>query len=168
MEIMIRAEETKDIAHVQDILRAAFPTDVESRLVDALRANGKAIISLVAVNSNEVLGHILFSPVSTTPPSDAKGLGLAPVAVDPDFQLQGIGAKLIQEGLRRCEDLGYDYCVLLGAPDYYHRFGFQKASMFGLQNEYGVDHEFMVIRFSNHQPAPGMVRYAPEFARFSV
>jgi putative acetyltransferase len=168
MQISIRAEEAKDIDQIREVLQGAFPTPAESKLVDVLRANGKAIISLVAVNGIEVLGHILFSPVSTTPPSNTKGLGLAPVAVHPEVQSQGIGLKLIREGLRRCEDLGYDYCVLLGAPDYYQRFGFQRASMFGLQNEYGVDHEFMVILFSNRQPAPGMVHYASEFAQFSV
>ena len=106
MDIQIRSEEAQDIEQVRDIVRAAFPSDVESRLVDALRENGKAIISLVAVKCNEVLGHILFSPVTTTPPGDGTGLGLAPVAVRPDAQLQGIGSKLIDEGLRLCKELG--------------------------------------------------------------
>jgi putative acetyltransferase len=66
-----------------------------------------------------VLGHILFSPVSTTPPSDAKGIGLAPVTVRPEVPAQGIGSQLIREGLHRCETLGYDYCVVLGDPKYY-------------------------------------------------
>lgn len=167
METKIRKEETKDIKQVREILRAAFPTDEESRLVDALRANGKAVISLVAVRAEQVLGHILFSPVSTTPPGEAKGIGLAPVAVHPDVQSQGIGSRLIHEGLRLCEELGYDYCVVLGDPKYYQRFGFEKAGTFGLQNEYGVDDEFMIIGFSG-DTVQGLVRYAPEFAMFSV
>jgi putative acetyltransferase len=142
-------------------------TDAESKLVDALRANGNAIISLVAVNGDEVLGHILFSPVSTTPPSDAKGIGLAPVAVRPQVQSQGIGSQLIREGLRLGEELGYDYCVVLGGPKYYQRFGFEKASPFGIRNEYGVDDEFMIIRFSERGVA-GLVQYAYEFAVFFV
>ena len=168
MESTIRDEETKDIEQVQQIVRAAFHTDVESRLVDALRTNGKAIISLVAVEEERVLGHILFSPVSTSPPNEARGLGLAPVVVQPDVQLQGVGSALIREGLHRCRELGYDYCVVLGDPNYYGRFGFEKASQFGLRNEYGVDAEFMVIRFSEIEPPHGLVRYAPEFALFSV
>lgn len=84
MKFNIRNEKAKDIEQIHSILRAAFPTDLESKLVDLLRANGKAIISLVAVNGDEILGHILFSPVTTSPPSDAKGIGLAPVAVRPD------------------------------------------------------------------------------------
>jgi putative acetyltransferase len=167
MEIEIRSEEAKDIEQVREVVRAAFPTDVESRLVDALRKNGKAIVSLVAVRGNEVLGHILFSPVSTTPPNEAKGTGLAPVAVRPEVQSQGIGSQLIREGLRICKERGFDYCVVLGAPEYYGRFGFKKASILGIRNEYGVDDEFMLIRFSDCGVA-ALVQYAPEFGIFSV
>ena len=167
MEFRVRNEEARDIEQVRDVLRAAFPTEAESKLVDALRANGKAIISLVAVNGDEVLGHILFSPVSTTPSSEARGIGLAPVAVRPDAQSQGIGSQLIREGLLLCKELGYDYCVVLGNPKYYQRFGFEKASAFGVANEYGMDEEFMLVRFSDRKVV-GVVKYAREFAQFSV
>jgi putative acetyltransferase len=95
MEINIRDEERKDMEQVREVIRAAFPKDSESKLVDALRANGKAMISLVAVKGETILGHILFSPVTTTPPMEAKGIGLAPVAVRPESQSQGIGSRLI-------------------------------------------------------------------------
>jgi putative acetyltransferase len=167
MEIKIRKEEAKDIGQVREIVRAAFPTEAESKLVDALRKNGKATISLVAVNGEELLGHILFSPVTTAPPSNARGIGLAPVAVRPDVRSRGIGSELIREGLSRCEELGFDYCVVLGDPNYYRRFGFEKASAFGIRNEYGVGEEFMVLHFSERR-APGLVQYASEFALFSV
>jgi putative acetyltransferase len=167
MEIKIRKEEDKDIAQVQEIMRAAFPSDAESKLVDALRTNGNAIVSLVAADAEEVLGHILFSVVTTAPTSDAEGIGLAPVAVRPDVQSQGIGSQLIREGLRLCKELGYDYCVVLGDPDYYQRFGFERASPFGIHNEYRVDHEFMIIHFSDRSVA-GLVQYGAEFARFSI
>jgi putative acetyltransferase len=168
MDSNIRNEEPKDIEQVSAILKAIFPSEAESKLVDALRRNGNALISLAAVKHDDVLGHIVFSPVSTTPPSEAKGIGLAPVAVRPEVQSQGIGSQLIQAGLRRCQELGYDYCVVLGNPEYYRRFGFEKASHLGLQNEYGVDDEFMTIRFSNVELAHDLVKYAPEFALFSV
>lgn len=167
MNINIRNEETKDIEQVRAILRSAFPGDAESKLVDLLRTNGKAIVSMVAVENDEVLGHILFSPVTTAPPTVAKGIGLAPVAVRPDVQSQGIGSQLIREGLRRCKELGFDYCVVLGAPEYYHRFGFEKASQFDIHNEYGVDDEFMILQFSDRK-AVGLVQYAREFAELSV
>ena len=167
MDIKIRHEEENDIEQVRNIVQMAFPSEAESRLVDALRANGKTTISLVAVNGDEVVGHTLFSAVATTPPTEATGIGLAPVAVRPDAQSQGIGSRLIREGLRICQQLGFDYCVVLGSPEYYGRFGFEKASPFSIRNEYGVDDEFMVIRFSERGVA-GLVRYAPEFAMFSV
>lgn len=173
MDFTIRNEESKDIQQVREILKATFPTDAESKLVDMLRTHGKAIISLVAARGDQVLGHILFSPVTTAPPSEAKGIGLAPVTVRPDVQSQGIGSQLIRAGLRLSNDLGYDYCVVLGNPKYYQRFGFEKASKFNLQNEYGVDDEFMVIGFAGHEfpqreMARGTVKYASEFALFSV
>jgi putative acetyltransferase len=112
-------------------------TDAESKVVNAIRANGNAVISLVAVAEGKVVGHILFSPVATHPPTPEKGLGLAPVAVLPEFHSQGIGSQLIRAGLEQCRELGYDYAVVLGGPKYYMRFGFEKASDFGLQNEYG-------------------------------
>ncbi len=73
MDLQIRNEEIRDIDQVREILKATFPSDAESKLVDALRTNGKAIISLVAAKDAQVLGHILFSPVTTTPPSECKG-----------------------------------------------------------------------------------------------
>jgi putative acetyltransferase len=167
MDYVIRKEEEKDHQQVREIVQAAFPSEAESKLVDALRANGKAIISLVAVHGEEVLGHILFSPITTTPPSEAKGIGLAPVAVKPVCQSRGIGSQLIRDGLELCQQLHYDYCVVLGSPEYYGRFGFRKASEFDLQNEYGVDDEFMVIQFTDSR-ARGLVRYAEEFSMFSV
>lgn len=168
MDIYIRKEGLDDIERVREALRSAFPTDAESRLVDALRLNGQAVISLVVAHQDRVCGHIFFSPVSTTPPDELKGIGLAPVAVLPDLQSQGIGSALIREGLRICQQRGYDYCVVLGNPEYYRRFGLEKASQFGLQNEYRVDEEFMIIRFSGYQPVPCLVRYTSEFGLFSV
>ena len=167
MKITIRNEEPKDIDQVRAIVCAAFPTEAESKLVDALRANGTAIISLVAVNDAEVLGHIMFSPVTTAPPTNAKGIGLAQVAVRPDMQSQGIGSQLIREGLRLCRDLDFDYCVVLGNPKYYGRFGFKRAIEAGIRNEYGEDEAFMCISFTDCA-VTGLAQYAPEFAQFSL
>ena len=167
MEIIYRNEVERDHQQIRDLVRSAFPTDAESKLVDALRENGKTIISLVAVRGDEVLGHILFSPVTTTPLGNARGIGLAPVAVKPGFQSQGIGSRLIGDGLRLCNILAYDFVVVLGSPKYYARFGFKKASDFDLQNEYGADDDFMIMSFTARAPC-GLVQYVPEFVLFSV
>ena len=167
MNIFIRPEQPKDIPVIHALNASAFRTDAEARLVDALRANGKAIYSYVAVDEQDtVLGHVLYSPVTTPLPSH--GLGLAPVAVKPEFQNQGVGSKLIRASLVEVKTDGYDFIVLLGSPEYYHRFGFQTASAFGLQNEYGVDDEFMVLNLSGMELPGGLVRYMEEFGMFSI
>ena len=167
MEYIIREEQAGDVDQVRALLLAVFPTEAESKLVDALRANGKAVISLVAVSGEEVAGHILFSAVTTSPPGAAKGIGLAPVSVLPGSQGQGIGSQLVLAGLQLCRQLEFDYCVVLGSPQYYQRFGFDTAGRHGLENEYGADAEFMVVQFTSKRAA-GLLRYAPEFAMFSV
>jgi len=167
MQIIIRPELPEDYASVEAIHTAAFRTDAESKVVNAIRENGNATISLVAVTDENVVGHILFSPVHTHPPTPEKGLGLAPLAVLPAHQKQGVGLQLIRAGLEQCRELGYDYAVVLGGPNYYMRFGFEKASTFGLRNEYGVDDEFMVLKFKV-LPAGGLVKYTAEFSQFSV
>jgi putative acetyltransferase len=167
MDYIIREEQPQDVEQVRFLMRAAFSTEAESKLVDTLRSNGKAIISLVGVCGEDVLGHILFSPVTTSPPGEAKGIGLAPVAVLPSVQSQGIGSNLILAGLQLCRSFGYDFCVVLGSPEYYQRFGFEAAQEYGLENEYGAGEEFMVLHFTD-QVAAGLVQYAPEFALFSL
>ncbi len=167
MNIFIRPEQPKDIPIIHALNALAFPTDAEARLVDALRANGRAIYSFVAVDEQDtVLGHVLYSPVTTPLPSH--GLGLAPVAVQPELQGQGVGSKLIRASLTEIKADGYDFIVLLGYPEYYHRFGFQTASAFGLQNEYGADEEFMVLNLSGREFPRGVVQYSAEFGLFFV
>ena len=94
-----------------------------------------------------------------------RALGLAPVAVLPRAQRRGAGSQLIAAGLARAAALGYDFVVVLGEPDYYHRFGFATASRFGLANDYGVDEPFMALALhaDGLRGASGVVSYQPEF-----
>ena len=142
---------------------AAFPTDAEARLVDALRDARRAVLSLVAEHDGQVVGHVLFSPMHS---NRGQGLGLAPVAVLPRDQRQGIGAALIRAGIEACRAAGFDYVVVLGDPGYYRRFGFRRALDLGLQNEYGAHDEFMVLelRLGGLAGVAGMVKYCSEFA----
>ena len=164
--VQIRDEQPRDVASIQRVHREAFGGDVEVRLVDLLRERHKALVSLVAVMHSEVVGHILFSPVTIGDAgSSVRSAGLAPVAVLPDAQKTGIGSSLIREGLDRCRRIGYGVVVVLGDPAYYSRFGFRAATAVGLQNEYGVGDEFMVLELTDGavDEVSGLVRYAPEF-----
>ncbi len=153
-----------DLDAIHRVHAAAFETDAEARLVDALRANGTLIVSLVAEVDGGIAGHIAFSPV-TVDGKDVGGIGLAPVAVLPAHQREGIGGALIRAGIAECERLAYGFVVLLGHPEYYPRFGFVKASSFNLGNEYGADDAFMAYEIKNGAiPAGGgLIRYAAEF-----
>ncbi len=165
--ILIRSEALEDIPAIHRLnMRAFGDRPNEARLVDLLRAAGKAVLSLVAVSEGEVVGHVLFSLVTLDPPNAGfNGVGLGPVTVSPEFQQQGIGAKLIGEGLDRCRQMGYEIVVVLGDHHYYSRFGFKRASDFGLGNEYHADEHFMALELKEGalHGLRGMVKYAPEF-----
>jgi putative acetyltransferase len=159
----IESESAADLAAIHAVHTAAFPTRLEADLVDALRANGHAIVSLVARVDDVVVGHVLLSPVTISRDGAviAHGLGLAPVAVLPSHQGRGIGAALIRAALQRATA---PFCVVLGDPAYYTRFGFVRALDHGLMNEYGVDAELMVLGAA----PPGLVRYSPELSSISA
>lgn len=165
--LLIRPEQSADIPAIHEVVaqafQQAFGSTAEADLVDQLRANGKAIVSLVAVKDDQLVGHILFSEVTL---GDATIIGLAPLAVLPGRQKQGIGAQLTSAGIAACHDAGYTAMVVLGHPEYYARFGFVPASRFGITSEYDVRDE--VFRVLELQPGAlancaGVARYQPEF-----
>jgi putative acetyltransferase len=161
--MLIRTEQPGDEPAIDAVHRAAFPAKDEAKLVGALRASGRLSISLVAVDNERIAGHIAFSPVAID--GVECGLGLAPVAVVPEYQRKGIGGMLVQEGLAAAQQSGTGFVVVLGHPEYYPRFGFQRASERGLKNVYGVDDAFMVIelREGSLPVGGGLVTYGPEF-----
>ncbi len=111
-----------------------------------------------------IVGHIAFSPV-TVNGLDVAAVGLA-VAVFPERQKQGIGSELIRAGLQACREAGLRIVVVLGEPDFYQRFGFQPARLVGLENEYQVRDEFMVLELEPRSlnGVSGLVRYGDEFS----
>jgi putative acetyltransferase len=165
--MIIRPETAEDHAAVRRVNESAFGCATEADLVEALRACAHPYISLVAVLDGQLVGHIFFSPVSiVSEASTFTAMGLAPMAVLPEYQKQGIGGQLVWEGLRECQRLGHDIVVVVGHADYYPRFGFVPAKSKGLRCEYDVpDEVFMVAELTPGALAgrQGLVKYHPEF-----
>lgn len=164
--IEIREESPDDVAAVYHINEAAFDRPAEANLVDKLRAACDNTVSFVAVDGGVVVGHILFTPI-TLDGSGLVGMGLAPLAVLPSHQQQGIGSRLVRHGLEHFRRLDCPFVIVLGHSNYYPRFGFEKASRYGLISQWeGVpDEAFMVIVF-NKDAMPkegGVARYRSEF-----
>lgn len=164
--LVIRREEQSDISAIRKVNERAFKGPIEVRLVDLLREANKATISLVATFDNRVVGHILFSSITIeSNPRNMRGLGLAPLAVLPECQRRGIGSGLVTKGLEECRKKGYDIAVVLGDVPYYTRFGFKRARLYGLSNEYNADENFMALELKEGalNSVSGLVKYQPEF-----
>ena len=163
----IRAEEQDECAVVHAVHTSAFPTQAEADLVNAVRAQARPIVSLVAEDNRTIVGHILFSPVSLPGRPHLKIMGLAPMAVIPGFQGTGIGSDLVRAGLDQCRKLGIGAVVVLGHPEYYPRFGFLPAGRFGLRCEYDApDEAFMAVELDPGclRDASGTVEYGAAFS----
>lgn len=167
MTIEIRSETEADKAAVFDINAAAFPTDAEARLVDSLRDSAESYVSLVAVENQDVIGHIMFTAVKLEAFDKLYLMGLAPMAVSPSLQRAGVGTELVKAGLQRCRALGVGAVAVLGHPEYYPRFGFRPSSQWGIKSEYDVPEDvFMMLELSAGylQGYQGIIRYNTAFA----
>jgi len=153
-KIVIRSETEADVSAITEVTVAAFQTlkisnHTEQFIIAALRAAKALTISLVAEVAGQVIGHIAFSPL-TISDGTPNWYGLGPVSVLPEYQRQGIGKALIQEGLSRLKNLNAQGCCLVGHPDYYRKFGFKNIP--GLGHE-GVPQEaFFALSFDGHTP----------------
>lgn len=164
MNIQIRDEKLSDIQAIFDLTQAAFAdaehsSHTEQFIVNALRNSGQLSLSLVAISNNKLIGHIAFSPVKIS--DGTKGwYGLGPISVLPEYQGQGVGAKLMHAGLEALKDLDAVGCVLLGDPDYYGKFGFKADARLVLQDVPAA--YFQILPFTDHIPS-GNVVYAEAF-----
>jgi putative acetyltransferase len=168
--MIIRHEKPSDVAAIHHVNEQAFNRPAEANLVDTLRARAKVSLSLVAVEGDRIVGHILFSPVSIeTAEKTVSAIGLAPMAVLPEFQRQGIGSLLVRSGLAECREAGHLVVVVLGHPEYYPRFGFVPATRHGIKSEFDVpDEVFMIMELSEGalSGCAGTAKYQPEFSEF--
>lgn len=168
MDVKIRKEEEKDNKRVYEVNRLAFQQENESKLIEKIRKGENFIpeLSLVAEIGNEIVGHILFSKIKIIGDSVFESLALGPMAVIPEFQKQGIGEKLIKIGLEKAKKLGFDSVIVLGHKEYYQKFGFQRASKWGIKCPFDVpDEVFMAIELTNKalENKAGTVNYPKEF-----
>ena len=161
--IDIRDEETRDVRAIREVNRLAFDGDLEGGIVDALRDHGVLMLSLVAAAGDEVVGHIAYSPLAV---NDVAGAALGPMAVQPGHQRQGIGSALVRAGNQRLRDMGCPFIGVVGHPTYYPRFGFQRASGYGMTSEWDLpDDVFMVLVLDPACAArlSGVAKYRHEF-----
>lgn len=147
---------------IATLVAAAFGRSDEAELVRRLRADGDAILELVAI-SDGLTGHALFS-VLAVKPATVRIAALAPVSVLPDRQNAGLGSMLIREGLERCKALGFDAAAVLGDPGYYRRFGFTRRAARSLHSIYsGPAYQALELRDGALTGGPWTVRYPRAF-----
>jgi putative acetyltransferase len=167
---MIRCEMPADERQVWDVNRQAFEGELEANLVNALRADGYAAISLVAEIEDEIVGHILFSPVRIQGGDRViEALALAPLAVLPLWQRQGIGSKLVVAGIEEGKKQGHEIVTVLGHPSFYPRFGFSAELARPLISPFGDGDAWMALELATGSLAgvSGRVEYAPPFMTFT-
>ena len=121
----IAPETADDLPAIRRVNLAAFGQSDEAELVDALRADGDVILSIVVRQSDEIIGHLLMSKLGVvTAARTIAAAAMAPVAVLPDYQGKGIGSDLIRAGIEMCREQNLEMIVVLGHESYYPRFGF--------------------------------------------
>jgi len=171
-EILIRPENPDDYDVVYNTNKRAFKQDDEARLVEKIRKSSSYIpkLSLVAEKKGEIIGHILFSVIKIKAGGDAVPiLSLAPMAVLPEYQRQGVGSLLVRKGLEEAKRFGYKIVVVVGHPDYYPRFGFAPAKGKGIKLPFNAPDE----AFLGYELIPkaleevtGVLEYPAEFEEF--
>jgi putative acetyltransferase len=160
----IREETAADVDAIREVNRLAFAQDQEGNIVDALRSNSAALLSLVATIDGEVVGHIMYSPASI---GEVTGAALGPMAVLPDFQRQGVGSRLVEAGNQRLKTARCPFIIVVGHAEYYPRFGFTPASKHNIRCEWDLpDEVFMlaVLDPMKMQGVSGLAKYRHEFS----
>ncbi len=157
----IRAEQPTDKAAIHAVVAAAFGQKDEADLVDALRDAGDAVVSLVAMEDDRIIGHVMLSAMR----APFRALGLAPVSVEPGRQSVGLGSALIKAAIRVAREAGYAAIFVLGDQAYYGRFGFDVEAAAGFASPY-AGHHFAVLALEPLPATEGAVDYAPAFGAF--
>jgi putative acetyltransferase len=170
--MLIRPADPDDAEAIDALLRSAFDGAEEAMIVKALRAAEADTLELVAERDDQIIGTVMFSPVTTALPdgSELFGLGLGPLAVADAARRQGVGAALTEAGLAFITTLGVPWCVVLGDPTYYARFGFKPASDAGWawdgdpDGQYKPAFQRLLLSAGALQTGTASVSYHPAFA----
>ena len=164
--MLIRAETRDDWDDIAAVARAAFAKEDEVRMIGLIRASAAFVpeLSLVAVDDEAIVGHVLLSSVELS--GHGELLELGPLSVLPARQRTGIGSALVRDALRRADELGEPLVLVLGHPGYYPRFGFRRASELGIQPPDGIrDEAFMAIPLRAYDSSiRGRVVFPPAYA----
>lgn len=169
MSVTIRHEANQDRAAIWNVNQAAFEGDAEANLVNSLRDGGFAKVSMVAEINGKVVGHILFSQITIATEAEVvNALSLAPMAVLPDYQRQGIGSRLVVAGLEACRERDHRIIVVLGHPEFYQRFGFAAELARTLRSPFGGGEAWMALALMPGalSEVVGRVEYSPPFRAF--
>jgi len=166
--IIVRPEEAQHAEGVYRVEEKAFDRPNEADLCASMRKRRAVTLSLVALEDGDVIGHVLFTPVTIHGESgDIPAVGLGPLAVLPGRQKQGIGARLIRAGLEEIRQQGHSVVVVLGAPAYYTRFGFEPASRYAVSfsdpNAPADAFMLLELRRGAMEDRGGVAHYQPEF-----
>jgi putative acetyltransferase len=164
----IREENKNDYDAIKNVNDKAFHQPQEGNIIDKIRNTNTKMLSLVAEIDNKIVGHIFFSSTEIEGYPEIKdGMGLAPMSVIPEYQKQGIGKMLIDEGISILKKLSVPYIIVLGHEHYYPKFGFEKASKYSLKSQWDEvpDEAFMVMILDKERmkDVHGVVRYRDEW-----
>ncbi|MAS14266.1 MAG: GNAT family N-acetyltransferase [Nitratireductor sp.] len=162
-QLEIRSEEAGDREAIHALLLAAFDGDAEAQLVRALHTDGDVVLSLVAEREGALCGHVLFSRLHVVKDETRfPAVALAPLAVSPTHQRQGIGARLVEEAHQRLITNGETLSVVLGEPVYYGRFGYRHEDAAAFESDYQCE-ALQALRWGYEAPDTGRLVYAPGF-----
>jgi putative acetyltransferase len=146
--VTIRPQVREDLEAIKAVNAAAFAAHGNTQSFDGLREERDDVLSLVALDADTLVGHILFSPViMETPEGPVDGMGLGQLAVSPDWQKQGIGSELSHTGIAELRARHCPFIIVVGHASYYPRFGFEAGSRHGVKCQWeGIpDETFMVL-----------------------
>ena len=166
--LKIRPESDRDYEEIAKVNDLAFDRDNESKLIKSIRNSDRFIpeLSLVAELDNKIVGHIMFSYIDLAYEQTVKVLALAPIAVLPKYQHQGIGSLLVKTGLEKAKRMQAPMVVVLGEPEFYHRFEFKPASKYSIDSPFDIPDEYFMVKFLTDEDRnySGKIKYPAAFS----